>query len=63
MTCSVPGCPHPPAYREEVQATRTDNLRHLEEPRTKALTDLCPTHRAEFEKLGWLAPREEDGGD
>lgn len=60
MTCSVPGCLVPPEHRELVKATRTDDLRHLEQPRTETLTDLCPTHRAEFEALGWLAPAEDE---
>lgn len=63
MSCSVPGCRIPPEHREEVKAERADALRHLEEPRTTALTDLCPTHRAEFERLGWLAPPAEEDED
>ncbi len=30
------------------------------EPRMKALVHLCPTHREQFEALGWLAPAEEE---
>lgn len=61
MTCGFPGCKLPPDGEPVlVKATRTDDLRHLEKPRTEALTDLCATHRDEFELLGWLAPAEEE---
>ena len=60
MTCSVPGCPDAPAHDEPVKAAPAGQLWHLEEPRGVALTHLCDTHRAEFEALGWLAPREEE---
>ena len=33
------------------------------EPLMKALVHLCPTHREQFEALGWLAPAEENDED
>ena len=70
--CSFPGCrTTPDPELVQVKATRTDELNHLplrpkpdedqpEIPPGVALARLCPDHRAEFERLGWLAPADED---
>jgi len=70
--CSAPGCPLAPDPEPvQVRARRTDELNHLpirrmpdegepEVPAGVALANLCPTHRAEFERLGWLVTAEED---
>lgn len=72
MSCGFPGCRVPPDGEPvQVKATRTDTLNQLPLRRSRdddepavppgvALMELCPTHRAEFERLGWLVPPEED---
>ena len=59
MNCSMPGCPSAPT--DELVRTKATPATDFEPgPRVVALVHLCPTHRAEFEKLGWLVPAEEE---